>query len=102
MQRIQYKQMVSVVLASITLFLTVLLINSPCVSASEEEKRLAPLIEGAKKEGKLVVYASTNITDALPMIAKFEKKYPFIKTSYVRLSGMTILNRILSEAKANK
>jgi hypothetical protein len=45
------------------------------------------LIEAAKKEGKLVWYTSTNVTESKPLLDDFEKQYPFIKREIFRASG---------------
>jgi hypothetical protein len=40
-----------------------------------------PWIEGAKKEGEVILYASMNLEEANAMISRFEQKYPFVKVS---------------------
>src|SRR2546426_10128094 len=59
------------------------------------------LIEGAKKEGKLVWYTSTNVTESKPLLDDFEKQCPFVKGEIFRASGEKTLNRIVTEARAN-
>ena len=59
------------------------------------------MIEAAKKEGRLVWYTSTNLTESKPLLDDFEKQYPFIKGEIVRASGERTLNRIVTEARAN-
>ena len=68
---------------------------------SQTDER-AKLIEGAKKEGKLIWYASTNVTESKPLLDDFEKQYPFIKGELFRASGEVILNRIIGETRAGK
>jgi iron(III) transport system substrate-binding protein len=46
----------------------------------------AKLVEGAKKEGKLVWYTSTNVTESKPLLDDFEKQYPFVKGEIFRAS----------------
>src|SRR6266542_794986 len=60
------------------------------------------LIEEAKKEGKLVWYTSTNVTESKPLLDDFEKQYPFIKGEIFRASGEVILNRVIGETRAGK
>jgi iron(III) transport system substrate-binding protein len=60
------------------------------------------LIEGARKEGKLVWYTSTNVTDSKPLLDDFEKLYPFLKGEIVRASGENTLNRIMTESRAGR
>jgi iron(III) transport system substrate-binding protein len=54
----------------------------------------ASVIEGAKKEGKVVWYAA--------LLRRFEQKYPFIKTELLRAGSEQLLNRILTEDSANR
>ncbi|HXG52554.1 MAG TPA: extracellular solute-binding protein [candidate division Zixibacteria bacterium] len=60
------------------------------------------LIEGARKEGKVVWYTSTNITESKPLLQDFEQQYPFIKGEIFRASGEKTLNRIVTEARAGR
>src|SRR5262245_48359 len=62
----------------------------------------AKLVEGAKKEGKLVWYTSTNVTESKPLLDDFEKQYPFVKGEIFRASGEKTLNRIVTEAAAGR
>ena len=62
----------------------------------------ARLVEGAKKEGKLVWYTSMNITESKPLLDDFEKQYPFIKTDLFRASGEKIQNRVVTEVHAGR
>ncbi len=60
------------------------------------------VIEGAKKEGEVVVYASMNLGEANTMIAKFEERYPFVKVKLNRTGSEKLLTKVLTEARANK
>ena len=60
------------------------------------------LIEGAKKEGTMVLYASMSVKDMAKLLSKFKEKYPFLETKHVRASGTRMLSKILMEAKAKK
>jgi iron(III) transport system substrate-binding protein len=60
------------------------------------------LIAGAKKEGQVSLYLSTNLTDANGMIQLFRQKYPFINVGLFRAENEKLLNRILTEASAGK
>jgi ABC-type Fe3+ transport system substrate-binding protein len=62
----------------------------------------AALIEGAKKEGKLVWYTSMAIDTSKPLLDSFEKEYPFIKTDLVRAGEEQLMNRIMTETRAGK
>lgn len=60
------------------------------------------LIEGAKKEGKLVWYTSMAIDTSKPLLDAFLKEYPFVKAELVRAGEEQLMNRILSETRAGK
>jgi iron(III) transport system substrate-binding protein len=60
------------------------------------------LIEGAKKEGKVVYHTTITVLKSRPMLDRFEKKYPFIKGELLRTGGGPLQNRILTEARAGK
>ncbi len=61
-----------------------------------------PWIEGAKKEGEVVLYASMNLQEANTMISRFEQKYPFMKVQLNRTDSEKLLTKILVEARAKK
>jgi iron(III) transport system substrate-binding protein len=62
----------------------------------------AALIEGAKKEGKLVWYTSMAIDTSKPLLDAFQKDYPFIKAELVRAGEEQLMNRVLSETRAGR
>jgi iron(III) transport system substrate-binding protein len=59
-------------------------------------------IEGARKEGEVIVYASMNLEEAKVMISRFEQKYPFVKVKLNRTDSEKLLTKILVEARAKK
>src|SRR4249919_1935963 len=73
---------------------------SPINRASSQDDR-AKQIEAAKKEGKLVWYTSTNVTESKPLLDDFEKTYG-IKGEIFRASGEKTLNRIVTEGRAGR
>lgn len=70
---------------------------SHVLSQSREE-----LIEGAKKEGKVVWYGSLSLEDIKVLSEKFEKKYPFLRVEVFRSSGENLANRIMTETRAGR
>jgi iron(III) transport system substrate-binding protein len=60
------------------------------------------VIEGAKKEGKLVYYTVLSIPESRKVVAAFEKKYPFIRGELFRLEGDKMRARILTEARTGR
>src|SRR4051794_41843788 len=60
------------------------------------------LIEGAKKEGQVVLYSALIVNQATrPIVEKFGKKYPFVKASYWRGDSEDIAPKILAEGRGN-
>lgn len=56
------------------------------------------LLEDAKKEGKVVVYVSSNASDAKALKAVFEKKYPLINMEFFSSGKDALLSKYLLEA----
>jgi iron(III) transport system substrate-binding protein len=75
---------------------------SPHVQGQSASTERAKLIEEAKKEGKVVVYAAYATADANAFKAAFEKKYPFIQFEYFRAGKDKLLARYLTEVKAGR
>jgi iron(III) transport system substrate-binding protein len=77
----------------------VLIFESAQFSAAASREQL---IEGAKKEGEVILYASMNLEEAKAMISRFEQKYPFVKVKLNRTDSEKLLTKILVEARAKK
>ena len=88
------------ILVSVSLWAAMFLSFGGSAWGQADEK--AKLLEGAKKEGKLVWYTSTNVTESKPLLDDFEKQYPFVKGEIFRASGEKTLNRIVTEARAGR
>lgn len=74
----------------------------PSSSGPSEADRVAALIEGAKKEGKLLVYASESDKEFQEFTKPFRTKYPFIEVESWRGAGEDIAQRWLAEASAGR
>ncbi|MGZ8444605.1 MAG: ABC transporter substrate-binding protein [Candidatus Binatia bacterium] len=72
----------------------VLLVNSPAGAQA--------LIDGAKKEGQVVFYASMEAPSAQRLSAAFERKYPFLKVEATRIGSERMATRLIAEAQARK
>src|SRR5215470_15473111 len=60
------------------------------------------LIEGAKKEGQVVLYSALIVNQMLrPLAAGFMKKYAFIKMTYYRADSEELLAKLSAETRAN-
>jgi iron(III) transport system substrate-binding protein len=60
----------------------------------------AAIVDAAKKEGKLVVYAATDTKAAEPLIKDFNAMYPDVKVEYNDMNSTEIYNRYISEVAA--
>jgi iron(III) transport system substrate-binding protein len=58
------------------------------------------IIDGAKKEGKLVIYGATDSKAAQPLVKDFNALYPGISVEYNDMNSTELYNRFISEAAA--
>jgi iron(III) transport system substrate-binding protein len=79
-----------------------LILASHAIHAQTIPPERAKLIEEAKKEGKVVVYAAYSAADANAFKAAFEKKYPFIRFEYFRAGKDKLLAKYLTEVGAGQ
>jgi iron(III) transport system substrate-binding protein len=66
-----------------------------------EARAQTPLVEAAKKEGKLVWYTSLALPSAEKVAKLFETAYPGIKVEVHRTGSQRILQRVMQELQAN-
>ena len=59
-------------------------------------------IEGAKKEGNLVIYTSMSVEQVQRILDVFKARYPFLKTTMFRAVGERLLTKIMTEVQAGK
>src|SRR5438105_6077423 len=59
------------------------------------------IVDGAKKEGKVVVYSTTDAKLVTPLIKDFEAAFPGIKVEYTDMNSTEVYNRFISENAAN-
>ena len=57
----------------------------------------AKIIEGAKKEGKVVVYSTTDAKLVQPLIKDFEVAFPGVKVEYSDMNSTELYSRSTSE-----
>src|SRR3972149_394574 len=82
-------------------FITLVVLIAPHVFAEVAGQAL--LVEGAKKEGKVVIYATLSVDEMRMFSDGFEKKYPFLKAESVRVSGGGVfISRVTQEASMKK
>src|SRR5207247_3821987 len=61
----------------------------------------AKVVDGAKKEGKVVVYSTTDAKLVQPLIKDFEAAFPGVKVEYTDLNSTEVYNRFISENAAS-
>lgn len=76
-----------------------LVVFTAIAHGGEADPRSSSLMEGAKKEGKMVFYTSVETEFARLLTSAFEAKYPFIKTDIFRSSHERIFSRLNVERK---
>ena len=69
------------------------------LKGKEREQRLT---EGAKKEGRAVVYSFTAVDQLTPLLDEFQKRYPFIKAEHYRANATGVFNKFTTEARAGQ
>jgi len=73
-------------------------LTTPAIS---QEIKRDTIIEAAKKEGKLQIYALLVVADHMQIIQRFKEKYPFIDVALYRITSERLYTRIETEARAN-
>jgi len=59
-------------------------------------------VDGAKKEGKLVLYTAMQPEDSTKLIDLYRSRFPFVDASFFRAGSAPLLNRILTESRAGR
>ena len=80
-----------------------LVMSAPDTKAQAPEgypAEYAKVIEAAKKEGKVLVSATTDAVAANPLIKGFQALYPGVSVEYADLNSTELYNRFISEAAA--
>ena len=60
------------------------------------------IIDGAKKEGKVLLYTALTIHEIDEIAGPFAKKYPFVKVESFRGNALQLLQKIAMEARAGR
>lgn len=83
----------------ISLIATAVLISTSAMSALPQgyPADYQNVVDAATKEGKLVVYSTTDTKSADPLIKGFEATYPGIKVEYNDMNSTELYNRFISE-----
>jgi ABC-type Fe3+ transport system substrate-binding protein len=97
-----------VTLCSLTAVLTFLALGTNAASVEEIAQLKGPqrqkvLVEGAKKEGKLLWYTTLIINQAVrPLQEAFEKQYPFIHMEYFRGNSEQVAQKMIAEYQGRR
>ena len=67
------------------------------LKGKDREQKLS---EGAKKEGRVVVYSFTAVDQLQPLLEEFQKRYPFIKPEQYRANATGVFNKFATESRA--
>src|SRR5436305_7836066 len=59
-------------------------------------------IAAARQEGKVVVYSTTDVSAATPLIRDFESLYPGVKVDYREMESPELYRRFLAEASSQR
>jgi iron(III) transport system substrate-binding protein len=70
------------------------------INRKPPEQRLKALTDGAKKEGLVSHYGSTQTPDNDEVMRGFTKQYPFIEVRYTRLGAEQVVNRATTEHRS--
>src|SRR5215467_1103897 len=60
------------------------------------------IIDGAKKEGKVLLYTALTLQEIDEMVGPFNKKYPFVKVESFRGNALQLLQKITMESRAGR
>jgi iron(III) transport system substrate-binding protein len=72
------------------------------IQGLEGQERTSRLIEGAKKEGRLVFYGSSNTDASRPFLETFRKAHPYLTIGHYRSGDVNIHNKVANEARAGR
>src|SRR3989449_9471501 len=60
----------------------------------------AKILDAAKKEGKVVVYSTTDAASAQPLLKDFQAAFPGVQVEYSDLNSTELYNRFIAEVAA--
>src|SRR5258708_30625335 len=78
----------------------VLLCASGATAQQNYPADYAKIVDAAKKEGKLVVYATTDAASSNALLKDFKSLYPDVQVEYSDLNSTELYNRFIAEAAA--
>ncbi len=108
--RIRKDMFVRLAVVVMAAMLFALIASRPSIAASIEDvammkgaDRQKILVEGARKEGKLMWYTTLIVDQVVrPVKEAFEKEYPFIQVEFYRGNSENVVRRIITEYQAKR
>jgi len=82
------------------LFLALVLAAAPVVAAESAPGTAKDVISAAEKEGKLIVYSTTDAALVVPLLKDFAALYPKLTLEYNDMNSTELYNRLISEVAA--
>ena len=82
----------------LSLFMVVALLFPGLLLAASTDS----ILDGAKKEGRLVLYTAMQPEDSTKLIELYRSRYPFVDATFFRAGSAPLLNRILTETRSNR
>jgi iron(III) transport system substrate-binding protein len=77
-------------------------VSAQDILVSRAHDREQRILEGARKEGQVVLYSAMIVNQALrPLTDAFAKKYPFVKMTFWRGDTEAIIDKLAAEQRAN-
>src|SRR5262245_12610671 len=77
-------------------------VDAQDILTSRAPNREQLILDGARKEGKVVLYSAAIVNQAQrPLAQAFMKKYPFVKMSFWRGDTEEIIAKVSAEMRAN-
>jgi iron(III) transport system substrate-binding protein len=81
-------------------FLLLALLSGRAAVAADAPETDPAIVAAAKKEGKVVVYSTTDSVAAQPLLREFRARFPGIEIEYDDMNSTEVYNRFVSEAAA--
>ncbi|HEY7165829.1 MAG TPA: extracellular solute-binding protein [Candidatus Binatia bacterium] len=73
-----------------------------CLTVESIAAEREPVVDGARKEGALVVYTSMTADQMRKILDAFRGRYPFIRAEMFRAVGERLLTKIMAETQTGK
>ncbi|MFZ6777764.1 ABC transporter substrate-binding protein [Undibacterium sp. Ji83W] len=79
---------------------SIMMLNAQAQAPAGYPADYSKIVDGAKKEGKLVIYSATDTKAVEPLIKDFRSMYPDVQVEYNDMNSTEVYNRYISEMAA--